>query len=124
MATEVEEFRAPTPAERAVVEFLTSVGVPGADRLRAQQDGMRVATNCMCGCGSFAIRTPSPFVGDAALPSIALPSSWSAGDAIEMALLTRGGQMVGVEITYFDPGSPPPAGLPSTEGFAFVESAT
>lgn len=99
MAQDLEDPRPPTPKEVALVTFLASEDLRGADELRAQIAGMTVARNCDCGCESFSIhvRNDAP---SSAWSHAATPGAY--GRPLNAFLFTREGRLVGAEITYHE----------------------
>ena len=108
-----EAPRPPRTDERAVMEFLLSGDVPGAAELRAQAERALVASNCVCGCGSFAI-FPEPAAPSAPTEALSSPTAWEDDLAVDMFLTIKAGRLTGAEITYYATES---AGIPPLYGF-------
>ncbi|CAN5197788.1 hypothetical protein BH11ACT5_BH11ACT5_07400 [soil metagenome] len=93
--------------------FLLSPAFPGAEELRAQAERALVATNCGCGCGSFAI-FPEPAAPSAPTEATGSPTAWHDDLAADMYLMIKAGRLTGAEITYYATVS---AGVPPVDGF-------
>lgn len=108
-----EAPRPPRADEHALMAFLLSPEIAGAAELRAQAERALVASNCNCGCGSFAI-FPEPAAPSAPTDATASPTAWDDDLAVDMYLMIKSGRLAGAEITYYATES---AGVPELGGF-------
>jgi hypothetical protein len=96
-----EEYRPPTARERAIMEMLLSVDMPGVEGLRAQVPHARVA-RWNCGCASFNIevdRTLAPHSQVTKRPAVEASSKQhDAGKALDLLLWVADGWLSSVEI--------------------------
>jgi hypothetical protein len=97
-----EDYRPPTPRERAILEMLLSIEMPGIEELRAQVPHVRVA-RWSCGCASFNVevdRTLAPHSQVTKRPAVEA-SSREHDDpqkAFDLLLWVEDGWLAGVEI--------------------------
>jgi len=112
---ENDDPRSPTEGERRMLELLVSPDYPGVEAFREQIRTVKVKTDCTCGCGSFAVFTPTS--APVAVEDIRMTPTAIDHDAlVDAFMFVRDGRIVGVEITYF---SGPSMGVPNASMLRF-----
>lgn len=94
----VEDLRAATAVELALLEYLLRApGVP-ADALLPQLDGLQVRRDCACGCPTVALR-PAEHVPPSGDSSLEITAGCPGGIIV---LFVRAGRLSGLELTCLD----------------------
>lgn len=92
--TAMEPWREPTPAEHELLRVLALADFAQAPTVRAQLEGVLVASNCGCGCGSLElqIREDAPLLAPGGGGDIVSAEGRdAAGRPSQAALLTSDG---------------------------------
>jgi hypothetical protein len=109
----MHEWRDPTDRERETIEAVLTFDFVGRDEVAAQIRGARVADDCGCGCGSFAIekragQLPAPTKG----PVVDLVGRDETGVEVGLFIMVRDGYAEYIECYGL---SADPLGLPDPE---------
>jgi hypothetical protein len=115
-----EDYRSPTTRERAILEMLLSVDMPGVEELRAQVPHVRVA-RWDCGCASFDIQVDRALAPKSRVTKRpAAEASHVPERAFDLLLWVHDGWLSGVEIVDYvtGHGDDSPEELPPPEEWA------
>lgn len=109
----MHEWRAPTDRERATIEAVLTFDFVGRQEVSAQILGARVADDCTCGCGSFAIeKRPGRLAAPGNGPVLDLVGRDETGVEVGLFIMVREGYVQYVECYGL---SADPVGLPDPQ---------
>ena len=94
----MDKWRLPTEREQALMEAILSLEFDGRDEVASQIRGARVADDCGCGCGSFAIeqRPATPLVPVDG-PTAEMFGTDDADQLVGLFVMVKGGHVEYVE---------------------------